>query len=86
MGLTIVNTNYKERLGTVMKLKAGDVVEFKKYEDMAEDERTKIGKYYFPSSGTVTKVLNNYNFFHIEESPYSFSTKSVARVVSSKKG
>ena len=48
MGLTAVNTNYKERLGAVMKLKVGDVVEFKKYEDMTIGETMWISEELLP--------------------------------------
>lgn len=38
MELTTTNTKFKEGLVIDMKLKAGDVVGFKKYEDMTGDE------------------------------------------------
>lgn len=65
-----------------MKLKVGDVVEFKKYEDMTDDERMMIDKDSFPSSGTVRKVFNNFDFFCIEGKLYAFNVKSIARVIS----
>lgn len=65
-----------------MKLKVGDVVEFKKYEDMTDDERMMIDKDSFPSSGTVRKVFNNFDFFCIEGKLYAFNVKSIAKVIS----
>ena len=64
-----------------MKLKVGDVVEFKKYEDMTDDESAGIGKNGFVESGKVTEIYPNGCFF-IEESPYCYSESSVARVIS----
>ena len=84
MGLTAVNTNYKERLGIVMELKIGDIVEFKKYEDMSDDERMMIDKDDFPSFGTVKEInaAGCDRIFNIEEKGYKFCTESVARVIS----
>lgn len=65
-----------------MKLKVGDVVEFKKYEDMTDDERMMIDMDSFPSSGTVRKVFNNFDFFCIEGKSYAFNVKSIARIIS----
>ena len=81
MGSTIVNMNYKERLGAVMKLKVGDVVEFKKYEDMNDDEIFYIDRDFFPKSGKITEIKND-GFFTIEYSGYVFNPESVARVIS----
>ena len=64
-----------------MKLKVGDVVEFKKYEDMNDDERMLLSKDSFPSFGTVEKVFNSLDSFCIKEKPYSFDIKSVVRVI-----
>lgn len=65
----------------VMKLKVGDVVEFKKYEDMTEDEISCIAGKYFPKSGKITKIRND-GFFTVEYSGYVFNPESVARVIS----
>lgn len=65
-----------------MRLKAGDVVEFKKYEDMSNYERAGIGNV-FPEFGKVRKVIMDNEkviYFYIEGSPYGFSDKSIARV------
>jgi len=64
-----------------MKLKVGDVVEFKNYEDISGyDNAILIGKD-FPESGKVTSVNHN-GYFCIEGSPYNFYSGSVARVIS----
>ena len=65
-----------------MKLKIGDIVECKKYENMNDDERMMISKNYFPSSGTVKKVENNCDLFNIVGSQCAFSKGSVSRVIS----
>ena len=67
-----------------MELKIGDVVEFKKYEDMTEDEISCIDGKYFPKSGKITKIRND-GFFTIEDYGYVFNPKSVTRIISSKK-
>ena len=66
-----------------MKLEIGDVVEFKKYEDMNDDERMMIDKELFPLSGKVKEInVNNCDgYFSIVGSPYIFSKGSVAKVV-----
>ena len=64
-----------------MKLKVGDVVEFKKYEDMNDDEIVLISKEKFPKYGKVKEVYHD-GYFFIEESPYWYSSESVARVIS----
>ena len=66
-----------------MELKVGDIVEFKKYEDMADYERAEIGNN-FPEFGKVRKVIvdnEKYIYFSIEGSSYGFSAKSIARVI-----
>jgi len=65
-----------------MKLKVGDIVEFKKYEDMTDDERMMIDMDSFHSSGTVRKVFNNFDFFCLEGKSYAFNVKSIAGVIS----
>ena len=65
-----------------MKLKVGDVVEFKKYEDMSEDERSGIDKRHFPIRGTVSNIYDVIGRIDVQESPYSFRAGSVARVIS----
>lgn len=67
-----------------MELKIGDIVEFKNYEDMNDDERMGIWKDCFPSSGKVKEINVNDcdRYFCIVESKYIFSKGSVARVIS----
>ena len=66
-------------------IKVGDVVEFKNYEDMTDDENLSIPKDRFPKSGKVREVMEQVDevlFFFIERSTCVFSSKSVARVIS----
>jgi len=70
-----------------MELEIGDIVEFKKYEDMAEDENLSISKDEFPQSGKVRKVtdlIDDVLFFCIEGSTRIFSSKSIADNISKK--
>ena len=64
-----------------MYLKIGDVVEFKKYEDMFEDEIACIDEKYFPKYGKVTEIKSD-RIFCIEDCGYLFNPKSVERVIS----
>ncbi len=67
-----------------MKLKVGDVVEFKKYEDTTDDERMMIDKNHFPLSGKVKEINVNDcdRCFCITGSKLIFHKGSVARVIS----
>jgi len=68
-----------------MKLKVGDVVEFKNYADMSVDDTALITEDRFPESGKVTEVNeldNELTLFSIEGSPYVFNSGSVARIIS----
>lgn len=67
-----------------MKLKVGDVVEFKKYEDTTDDERMMIDKNHFPLSGKVKEINVNDcdRCFCIAGSKLIFHKGSVARVIS----
>lgn len=72
-----------------MKLKVGDVVVFKKYEDIDYDERVLLSEEKFPKSGKVKEVITANEkdlYFSIEESPYCYSAGSVARVISDADG
>lgn len=62
-----------------MELKVGDVVEFKKYEDMTDDEIGYIGEEDFPKSGKIMRIKND-GFFTIEYCGYVFNPTSVVRV------
>ena len=61
-------------------LEVGDFVEFKKYEDMTEDEIACISGKFFPKSGKIAKIRND-GFFTIEDYGYLFNPESVARVI-----
>ena len=63
-----------------MKLKVGDVVEFKKYEDMNGGEAMGISEESFPKYGKITKIGND-GFFFIEGYEYLFNPKSVTRII-----
>lgn len=67
-----------------MKLKVGDIVEFKNYEDMSFGDRAFISEKFFPKSGKIKKINVNGldEFFNIVGNPCAFSKKSVARVIS----
>ena len=64
-----------------MELKLGDIVEFKKYEDMNDDERMWINRDNFPKSGKIALIENN-GLFIIEGCEYILNPGSVARVIS----
>jgi len=63
-----------------MKLKVGDVVEFKKYEDMTVGETMLISEELFHKYGKITEVVSD-DFFYIEGDGYLFNPKSVTRVI-----
>lgn len=67
-----------------MDLKVGDIVEFKKYEDMTDDEVMCISEEFFPLSGKVKEinVSGCDRYFRITGSKYIFSKESVARIIS----
>ena len=64
-----------------MKLKVGDLVAFKNYEDMTERERSGISKDAFPEFGTVTNIYNSTDRFVIKESPYNLRQGSVDYII-----
>lgn len=67
-----------------MKLEIGDIVEFKKYENMTDDENMWINRDDFPLSGKVKEinVSGCDRYFRITGSKYIFSKESVARIIS----
>ena len=65
-----------------MELKVGDVVEFKKYEDMTEDEVSCIPGKHFPKYGKVEEI-KSYGYFSIEDCVFRFNHESVARIIES---
>jgi len=64
-----------------MKLKVGDIVEFKKYEDMTDEEQSGISKESFPVFGKVSEIYNTMKRFYIEGEPYIFSYGSIDYVI-----
>lgn len=65
-----------------MKLKVGDVVEFKKYEDMNGKERYGIKKEFFPKFGEVEIIFNITGNIKIKGSPQIFNRNSIDYVIS----
>lgn len=68
-----------------MKLKIGDAVEFKKYEDLSTEETAFVAEEDFPKYGKVSAIkedVGNNSYLSIEGNRYYFNTKAVARVVS----
>lgn len=70
----------KERLVINMNLKVGDLVAFKKYEDMTEEEHFRIKEEFFPEFGKV-KIIDNDGCFRIEDSEYWFKIGSVDYII-----
>lgn len=73
--------NYTEEKN--MNLKVGDIVEFKKYEDMNGGETIGISEDFFPSYGKIEKINVNSRdeFFNIVGNNCIFSKKSIARLI-----
>lgn len=68
-----------------VKLKVGDLVVFKKYENMTDEEQSGIIEENFPEFGKVSevyKVLDDINRFEIEGEPHTFSTGSIKYIIS----
>lgn len=72
--------NYKEGLVIDMKLKVGDIVEFKNYEDMVEYAKCGLSACDFPKYDVVTSVSKQYGYFEIKSKPYSYYIDSVKNV------
>ena len=71
--------------GLAMKLEIGDVVEFKKCEDMTVGEAMGISEESFPKYGKIIDVRTHNAgnvYFNIEGSLYNFNSGSVARIIS----
>lgn len=67
-----------------MDLKIGDLVAFKKYEDMTDELKSVIAEEYFPEFGkvsTVYKTVNGITRFEVEDEPYMFSEGSVDYII-----
>lgn len=65
-----------------MELKVGDIIEFKKYDNMTEFETVFITKKSFPRYGKVKGIQDN-GYFFIEDCGYVFNSESVARIIKS---
>ena len=68
-----------------MELKVRDVVEFKKYEDMTDNEKAFIIEEIFPKYGKVAAAVTvdneNVLYFYTEDSQYIFSEADVVRIL-----
>lgn len=63
-----------------MDLKVGDLVAFKKYEDMTVEEQSGISEKSFPEFGKVSEIYNSIGF-QIEGEPYAFNQGSVDYII-----
>lgn len=63
-----------------MDLKVGDLVAFKKYEYMTDEERVGISGKYFPEFGKISEIYNSIGF-KIEGEPYAFNQGSVDHII-----
>lgn len=64
-----------------MDLKVGDLVAFKKYENMTDEERGGISKCSFPKIGKVSHVHNEVKRFFVEGEPYAFNQGSIDYII-----
>ena len=64
-----------------MDLKVGDLVAFKKYEDMTDELKSVISKESFPEFGKVSTVYDAIDCFEIEGEPYAFNQESVDYII-----
>lgn len=64
-----------------MKLKVGDVVEFKKYEDVDDEEKSVISKIDFPEMGKVSGVYDTLDCFGIEGKPCIFKRGAIDYII-----
>lgn len=64
-----------------MKLKVGDLVALKKYEDITEDEKAVISKESFPKFCKVSAVYDAINCFGAEEEPHFLKQESIDYII-----
>lgn len=64
-----------------MNLKVGDLVAFKKYEDMTDEERAGISMNDFPEFGEVEKILRFTENIKIKGSSYIFPKQSIDHIM-----
>lgn len=64
-----------------MKLKVGDLVAFKKYENMTEKLKSVISKEHFPEFGKVSTVYDAIDCFEIEEEQYVFGQDLIDYII-----
>ena len=64
-----------------MELKVGDVVEFKNWEYMEDNESKYFVGGFSPRSGKIAEIKNNGSFL-VEDRKHVFNPKSISRVIS----
>ena len=64
-----------------MDLKVGDIVAFKKYEDMTDEERAGISREKFPEFGEIERVFKFTENIKIEGSSYIFPEGSIDYII-----
>jgi len=64
-----------------MDLRIGDLIAFKKYEDMDNELKSIISKESFPKFGKVSIVYDSINCFEIEEGQYVFDQELIDYII-----
>lgn len=64
-----------------MDLKIGDLVAFKKYEDMTDELKSVIAKESFPEFGKVSTVYDAIDCFEIEDEQYVFGQDLIDYII-----
>jgi hypothetical protein len=64
-----------------MELKIGDLVAFKKYEDMTDELKSVIAKESFPEFGKVSTVYDAIDCFEIEDEQYVFGQDLIDYII-----
>jgi len=67
-----------------MELHVGDIVEFKKYEDMDTIEDALLAKASFPSKGIVEEVVESTGYFGVKNFPYYLEPNSIKNILPKK--
>lgn len=68
-----------------MDLRIGDLIAFKKYEDMDNELKSIISKESFPKFGKVSRVYDSINCFEIEEGQYVFDQELIDYIIKKSK-
>ena len=70
---------------TIQNLKVGDLVVFKKYEDVDDEEKSVISKNNFPKFGKVSGVYDTLSCFGIEGKPCIFKQEAIDYIIMKKR-